>query len=155
MNYSFLLFQSFLIMFFSGTVNPARSTEKEADRILGKWMTEQKNLIVEVYKEGIEYKARILWFNDSDDRSRPMDIRTDLRNQNPELRSRKLIGLDVLKLLTYHRESNTWENGVIYDALSGKEWSSYAYLTENGTLRVKGFWHFKFLSKSLDFTKIN
>lgn len=155
MNYSFLLIQVFMFLFSTSPLPANRTAEKEADRILGKWMTEQKNLIVEVYKEGSEYKARILWFNDSDDRSRPMDMRTDFHNQNPELRSRKLIGLDVLKLLTYNKESNTWENGIIYDALSGKEWSSYAYLTDTGTLRVKGFWHFKFLSKCLDFTRIN
>ncbi|TCC98316.1 DUF2147 domain-containing protein [Pedobacter hiemivivus] len=121
------------------------------DRIIGKWITEKKNLIVEIYKSGVEFKAKVLWFSDEDNLTEPIDSRTDFRNPNPTLRSRKLLGMEVLKQLKFIEESNSWEQGVIYDSLSGKEWSSCAFFTDKGRLRVKGYWRFKMLCKSLDF----
>lgn len=126
----------------------------DPDRIVGKWITEKKNLIVQVYRSKNEYKAKVLWFNDKDDLSRPMNIRTDYHNPDPALRDRKLIGMEVLKKLTYNNGTDSWEKGTIYDAQHGKEWSSYAYLTDDGLLRVTGYWQFKFISKSMDFNRI-
>lgn len=123
----------------------------QPDRIVGKWITEKKNLIVEIYKSGVEFKAKVLWFDDQDDLSSPMDSRIDFRNPDPALRSRKLVGMEVLKQLRFKQESNSWEDGIIYDSLSGKEWSSCAFFTNSGHLRVKGYWQFKMLCKSMDF----
>lgn len=132
----------------------AQGNVSNADRILGKWMTEKKNLIVEVYRHEHEYKAKILWFDDTDDLNRPAEMRRDDQNPDPSLRKRKILGLEILKLLAYKKETNTWEDGIIYDALSGKEWSSYAFITNKGLLRVKGYWHFKIFSKSVDFLPV-
>lgn len=125
------------------------------DKILGKWITsEKKNLIVSVYKEGGEFRAKVLWFNDSDDPSRPMNSRKDIHNPDEHLRNQRIIGMDVLKDLKYNPESNRWEDGVIYDPLSGREWSSVVWLDKEGELKVKGYWHFEFLSKTLVFDKM-
>ncbi|WEK18637.1 MAG: DUF2147 domain-containing protein [Candidatus Pedobacter colombiensis] len=121
------------------------------DKIVGKWISEKKNLIVEIYKSGIEFKAKVVWFDDQDDLSSPMDNRTDFRNPDPALRSRKLLGMEVLKQLKFKEESNSWEDGIIYDSINGKEWSSCAFFTDSGHLRVKGYWKLKMLCKSMDF----
>ena len=55
----------------------------------------------------------ILWFNDSDDKSKPMNIRTDEHNPDPK------------------------ENGKIYEPKTGRQWSSVAHLTDEGLLYVK------------------
>lgn len=143
-----VLMQLFLCFIICSSFKVARV--KNADRIVGKWITVQKNLVVEVYKFGNFYKAKVVWFNDTDDLSRPMNLRTDYRNPVPELRSRKPIGMDVLRTLSYDELSNTWENGFIYDSTTGKEWSSYIYFTDNGILRVKGYWHLKCFCKTMD-----
>jgi len=121
------------------------------DRIVGKWITEEKNLIVEIYRSGAEFKAKVLWFEDEDVLSSPIDSRVDFRNPNPALRSRKLLGMEVLRQLRFKEDSNSWEDGIIYDSISGKEWSSCAFFTDSGRLRVKGYWQFKMLCKSIDF----
>lgn len=129
-------------------------TVSPADKICGKWISEQKNCIVQVYRNGNEFNAKLVWFDDSDDRSQAMNVRTDYKNPDPALRNRKLIGMEVLEDLTYNPGSKTWENGMIYDAKSGKKWSSAAALTANNTLKVTGYWHFKFLGKTMVFNRM-
>jgi Uncharacterized protein conserved in bacteria (DUF2147) len=68
-----------------------KSNNNTADAIIGKWMNaEDNNLEVEIYKSGNEYKAKVVWFDDSDDKSRPMAQRCDTKNPDKTLRSRKL-----------------------------------------------------------------
>ncbi len=124
------------------------------DRIIGKWMSEQKNCIVQVYKNGDEFGAKLVWFDDADDKTKPMNTRTDFKNPNVSLRNRKLIGMDVVDNLTYNPASNSWENGLIYDASNGRTWSSVASMTNDGLLKVTGYWHFKFLGKTMVFKRI-
>lgn len=126
-------------------------TATSPDKITGQWMAAKNNLIVEVFKSGATYNARIVWFNDSDDPSKPMKVRLDTHNSNPSLRSRHILGMQVVSNLVFDPAAKTWDNGIIYDARTGREWSSYAYMAENGILRVKGYWHFKFLGESMDF----
>ncbi|MDA9555688.1 DUF2147 domain-containing protein [Pelobium sp.] len=125
------------------------------DKILGKWIAaEDKNVIVSVYKESGEYRAKVLWFNDSDDPNQPMNIRKDIHNPNETLRNQKVLGMDVLKNLKYNPESNRWEGGLIYDPKTGREWSSVVSLQNDGELKVKGYWHFEFLCKTMIFKKV-
>ncbi len=108
---------------------------------------------VQVYKEGNEFKGRIVWFKDSDNPAKPMATRTDENNPDPKLRNRKVIGMQVLSRLRYNPKSKRWENGRIYDPKTGRVWSSFAYLDEEGVLNVKGFWQFEFIGKTMRFTK--
>lgn len=142
------------LLFCLFTIQPTKTaTTKPENLILGKWMSTQKNLMVDIYKENNEFRAKVIWFSDKDDKSNPMASREDFRNPNENLRTRKLLGMDILKDLQYNPESKRWEDGLIYDPLSGREWSSVVYFDDQGDLKVKGYWHFEFISKTLTFTK--
>jgi uncharacterized protein (DUF2147 family) len=134
---------------------PAQLSTKalSEDAIVGKWMSTKKNVKVEVYKVNDEFKAKVIWFDDKDDKSRPMQNRRDLKNPNPELRNNKILGMNVLKNLKFNPESNRWEDGIIYDANSGRHFSSVVYFNDDGLLEVKGYWKFEFISQTLEFTK--
>ncbi|MFA6246476.1 MAG: DUF2147 domain-containing protein [Mucilaginibacter sp.] len=125
-----------------------------AEKVCGKWKLDDDKLIVQVYKEGAEYKAKIVWFDDHDD-SKELNYWTDEKNPNPALRSRKLLGMNVLEQLTYNQQTNSWENGMIYDAKHGRLWNSSAYIDKEGALKVKGYWHFKFIGKTLTFKRLS
>lgn len=127
----------------------------DCDQIIGTWISEQRNFVVQVYKEGDSFKAVVLWFDDSDDKSRPMETRLDDKNPDKALRTRKVLGMSVLRNLEYNPKSNTWENGVIYDAKNGKEWTSCAAMQSDGCLKVTGYWHFKFIGKSIKFKRLS
>lgn len=128
------------------------SAQNNPDAILGKWMTEKKNCIVEVYKAGNEYKAKVIWFDVKG--KKPMDQWEDEKNPNPQLRHQKLLGMEVVNHLKYDASSGEWVDGVIYDATTGKKWDSVAWLTKSNQLKVKGYWVFKFLSQTRTFVRI-
>jgi len=131
------------------------ATTTNCDQIIGTWMASDKNIVVQVYKDGDSFKASIVWFDDSDDKTRPMDVRVDYKNPDKSLRTRKVLGMQVLRNLEYNTESNSWENGVIYDAKNGHEWTSCASIDKEGTLKVTGYWHFKFIGKSIKFNRLS
>jgi uncharacterized protein (DUF2147 family) len=126
-----------------------------AEKIVGKWMAlEDNNLEVEVYKTGNEYRAKIVWFDDSDDKSRQMAERCDTKNPDKKLRTRKIIGLQVMQGLVYNADDDEWQGGKIYDASSGKQWNAKAWLTTNGCLKVRGYWHLEFMGQNICFKKV-
>ena len=126
---------------------------KPEDAILGKWITIEGTLMIDVYKDKNDFKARITWFRNHDDTNSPMEKRLDKRNPDKSLRGKKILGMDVLKKLTYNACTNRWEHGIIYDATSGREWDSAAWVSNKGLLKVRGFWQFEFMGKTLTFKR--
>ena len=84
-----------------------------------------------------------------------MNVRCDTRNANQTLRKRKILGMEVLRNLKFNPSSGRWEGGIIYDANSGREWSSVVYFNNDGLLEVKGYWKFEFLCRTIVFKKVN
>lgn len=133
--------------------SPDDGTEAKADRICGKWASTEKNLVVEVYPYKGTYKAKIVWFTGGVTKAKPMETITDVKNPNTSLRTRKVLGLDVVENLKYNPKSDSWEGGKIYEVQSGKYWSAAAYLDKNGMLKVKGYWKMKLFGKTMTFKR--
>ena len=127
--------------------------QNKQDAIVGKWMSTDDNLLVEVYKSNNDFKARLLWFDDSDDKKNPYNTRLDSNNPDNSLRQRKLLGIEVLHGLAYNSQEDRWEDGRIYDSKSGKTWDASAWITDDHFLKVRGFWHFEFLGETMKFKK--
>jgi len=127
----------------------------DSDNIVGKWMNTENNLEVEIFKTGNEFRAKVIWFDDSDDKSQPMDERCDTKNTDKKLRTRKIIGLEVMRGLIYNANNDNWEGGRIYDSSSGKNWDANAWIMEDGMLKVRGYWHFLFLGQNIFFKRVS
>ena len=147
---NFLYFSFLLTHFFSIST----STVEVEKNILGKWMSEEKNLEVEIFKAGNQYKSTVVWFDDSDDKNIPMLLRCDTKNPDKKLRSRKVIGLEVMNGLVYNAEDDEWQSGRIYDASTGKDWNVKAWLNKDGILKVRGYWHFPIFGETMSFNKV-
>lgn len=150
MNIKFL-FCIILLVFYTNS-NFGKNSSAPADAICGKWETCENNLVILVYRESDFFRAKVVWFKDGDPRL--MNTWTDKRNPDKSLRSRKIIGMSVLKDMIYNPDTNSWENGIIYDSKHGHEWSASAYIDQNGQLKVKGYWHFKFIGHTLTFKRV-
>lgn len=131
------------------------SAQHRGNDIIGRWMSQENNLEVEVFKTGNEYKARVVWFRDCDVNTRPINVISDRKNPNEALRTRKIIGMEVMHGLVYNADDNEWQNGRVYDATSGKDWNVKVWLTEKQILKVRGFWHFQFLGQNMLFKKVS
>ena len=90
------MFKFLSIVFFIGLSFQCYADKMpESDRICGKWVSSDKKLIVEVFKDQGKFKAKIVWFND--DPSKPMEEWRDKHNPDPALRNRKIVGLEILQ----------------------------------------------------------
>lgn len=130
------------------------SPQNNPDDIIGRWMSTENNLAVEIFKTNNEYKAKVIWIDDSDDKNRPMNIRSDWKNPDERLRARKIIGLVVMHGLFYNKENNDWEGGRIYDPNSGKDWNAKVWVMRGDRLKVRGYWDFQMLGKDILFKKV-
>ncbi|MCD8740326.1 DUF2147 domain-containing protein [Mucilaginibacter roseus] len=130
----------------------ANITQLNGDAILGKWTSEDKKLVVEMYRSGAEYRGKMVWFKDDD--SKPMSEWTDKHNPDEKLRNRKLLGMDVVTGLKYDHEDKSYNDGHIYEAKSGKTWNATAKLASNDVLKVKGYWHVKFIGRTMTFMRV-
>jgi len=123
------------------------------EQILGKWISEEGDFIVDIYKVGNKYNAKLIWF-DATDTKLNLETATDGNNPDTDLKTRKLIGIDVLRDLIYNVIEEKYEEGTIYDATTGKAWTTFAYINSKNQLIVKAYWKFKFISQTLTLKKI-
>jgi len=96
----------------------------DEDNILGLWNTPENDSKIEIFKCGSKYCGRITWLKDpyylADDQGgmagKPI---VDRENPNPDLRTRPLIGLQIMEGFIYVGK-NVWEKGTIYNPDDGK-----------------------------------
>jgi len=145
-------FSALFVLLIISTGPSSGQSLKPSELICGKWENTQKSLIIQVYVDHGEVKAKILWYKGTE--GKPLDYWTDRHNPDPKLRSRKILGMQILRNLKYHSKTNSWEDGIVYDSKHGKEWNSSAYIDKNGNMRVRGYWHFKFIGKTMTFFRV-
>jgi uncharacterized protein (DUF2147 family) len=147
--------KTFLLAFLLFTISSFKTiVNNNADAITGKWMSADNNVEVEVFKTGNEYKAKVVWFDDSDDKSQPMGVRCDIKNPRETLRTRKIIGMEVMHGLVYNADDDEWQEGRIYDSSSGKDWNAKAWINKEGILKVRGYWHFSLFGQTMSFKRV-
>lgn len=145
------LFSLLVLILFTSVSSEGQRVPKN-ELICGKWELSENNLIVQVYMADNKFMAKIIWFRNTD--GQPMDYWKDDKNPDPKLRNRKILGMSVLQDLIYEPETNSWENGMIYDSKHGRDWNASAYIDKEGLLRIKGYWHFKFIGRTLIFRRV-
>lgn len=144
-----LVFTLLLTLFFSNSFAQSRSAK---DRICGKWENEAKTLRIQISTQGTDFTAKIIWFSNTE--GKPMNYWKDKRNPDPKLRNRTILGMNILRGLKYNEAKGTWEDGMVYDSKHGKEWNASAAIDSKGQLKVRGYWHFKWIGKNMKFHRI-
>jgi len=130
------------------------NAQNQQDAIVGKWESTEKDLIVEVYKQDNSFKAKIVWFYDENDTITPIAQRLDINNPKKALRTRPILGTDILSGLEYNTKQNKWTGGRIYDATSGRTWDATVWLISPNVLKVRGFYLVRWIGKTMNFTRL-
>jgi uncharacterized protein (DUF2147 family) len=139
----------FLFLYFNLMIGLSNIyTQNEGDKIIGTWMNAANDMKVEVYKTNGIYQAKVVWFGC--DPGFTMTDFYDKKNPNPALRTRPWLGMNVLEGLRF-KQRNEWGNGKIYDPNSGHTYDSVCHLTNENTLKVRGYWLYEWMGKSLVF----
>jgi uncharacterized protein (DUF2147 family) len=128
----------------------AQKINKSADAIIGKWMGENNEYQVDLYKDAAgKYAAKIIWFVVVTKGKTMADI-VDKNNPNPKLKTRKWLGMQTLSGLEYDGK-NKWVNGEIYVPKTGKTYSAKCTLTSKNNLEVRGFIGISLLGETIKF----
>ena len=114
----------------SAAVLLAATPAMAAAPISGKWITAEKDSIIEIEPCGANMCGKISKF------LKPVEGPPfDRNNPNKALQNRPLLGLPILLALA--DGGKQWE-GKIYDPKGGKTYKSKVYRNADGTLTVKG-----------------
>ena len=123
----------------------------KSNNLVGIWISENKDLIVQVFENKQLLYGKLVWFKCTHKEKKPMEDHKDEKNSNPDLRGKSWLNLIILSGLKYNG-GNKWENGKIYDTNSGKTYSASVTLIENKII-VRGYWGIELLGKSMIFKR--
>ena len=122
------------------------------DEIIGLWYNEDKTEMIEIYIKGNYYFGKIHWLKNSTTNG---EATRDVYNENPQLRSRVLTGIDVLLKFEYKIGRDKWKSGEIYNYSNGNTYNGKMRINNEGNLEVHGYWWFlSFLGSTKTYTKV-
>ncbi len=115
----------------------------------GAWNTGESH--VEIYECGALLCGRIIALDE------PLDAdgkeKTDKNNPDPALRSRPIIGMDLVAGFS-RKSDREWVGGTIYDPRDGKTYKCRMTVQDDGTLEVRGYVGLPLFGKTVVWTRI-
>ena len=118
----------------------------KADDIIGIYWSPERKSQVMIYKaKSGKYDGKIIWSKTPG--------KLDENNPNISLRDRPLKGLDILKDFVFDGDDE-WENGTIYDPVSGNTYDSYMTFKSDNKLKVRGYIGVSLFGRTAIFEKI-
>lgn len=104
-----------------------------AQDVVGKWKLSDGSAIVEIYQKGGVYNGKIVWLKNPTEADGSPAV--DDKNPDAKLRSRKIIGLNMLSNLK--KDDEKYSGGSIYDPGNGKTYNC-SMKVEGDVLKVRG-----------------
>lgn len=136
---------------------PVSGVFAAADDVAGTWLTADGRALIEIYPCGAKVCGRVAWLREP---GFPMDDpegmggkpRVDRFNPDPALRTRRVIGLQIMEGFT-RKADNRWEHGTIYDADTGKTYRSRLTLLSPNRLDLHGYIGIPLIGRSQIWTR--
>jgi uncharacterized protein (DUF2147 family) len=117
------------------TLINAFGQKTKGNQILGAWLSEDKDVKVEIYKSGDHYFGKLVWGKEMYEADGKTS-RKDVENKDQKLRSRNLKDLIMLSNFTYH--DDVWDGGEIYDPRNGSTYNCILKLKDD-RLDIRGY----------------
>lgn len=124
--------------------------------ILGPWKTDGGDSRLELFKCGDKICGKIVWLKEPnyiDSKDGPVGkTKIDRKNPDPALRTRPILGLQVMKGLTA-KGKNRWANGTCYDPETGKSYKCKMNLAAPDRLELRGYIGISLLGRNFILTR--
>lgn len=114
------------------------------DAVIGKWVNSTGEAHVDITKRGDKYFGKIVWLKAPKDEKGVN--KTDVKNPEEKLRSKPILGLEILKNFIF--EDGKWTDGKIYDPKSGKTYNCNMTMKGNDILNMRGYIGVSLLGRS-------
>lgn len=121
-----------------------------SDKILGIWLSQEKDGKIEIYKSENKYFGKLIWgktMYEADGSTSKKDV----KNKDEKLRSRNL--KDLLMLKNFKYDDGVWDGGEIYDPYSGKTYSCTMKIAD-GKLNIRGYIGISLLGRTAVWEKV-
>lgn len=117
----------------------------KADDLLGTYMTDKNEGMVEITKRGTKYYGILTWTKTPG--------KLDANNPDKKQQTEKLAGKEILKDFDFDGK-DLWSNGTIYDPKNGKTYSCKITRDEKGNLNVRGYIGVSMLGRTTFWVKV-
>lgn len=131
----------FLILLLTSILSFAQN----GDVIIGTYMTDKNEGMVEISKKGTKYFGTLTWTKTPG--------KLDLNNPDKKQQTDKLAGKEILKNFDFDGKE-LWHNGTIYDPKNGKTYSCKITRDDKGNLNVRGFIGVSLLGRTAFWVKV-
>jgi uncharacterized protein (DUF2147 family) len=126
----------FLVALAIAPVAFSQEPESASIRIRGNWLTAEGESKIEIYRcDSVTLCGKIVWLRDPLKNGKPV---VDDKNPEDTLRSRPVMGLELLRGFTYAGDG-VWSGGKIYDPKSGNDYSAKMTLVDSANLDLRGY----------------
>lgn len=123
----------------------------ESPTPVGVWLHANERIKIEIVPCGDLLCGNIIWFKwPNDAQGLPL---VDLKNADPALRARPLLGLTVLYGLR-RTGKNEWEDGYVYNPDDGKNYRANMTIQNDGTLRIRAYFLIPLFGHTLIWTRV-
>jgi uncharacterized protein (DUF2147 family) len=138
----------------------AAASAVEPDAILGTWLAEDRHghrdAIVEIERRGDEYTATVVWvkyavYPPEDPKGMAGQPVVDRENPDPALRSRPVLGIQMLSGLRFDGEA--WVGGTLYSPREGSTYSAKVTPAGPDALAVRGYVGTPWLGQTVTWTR--
>jgi uncharacterized protein (DUF2147 family) len=117
---------------------------------IGVWQESSERIQVEVAPCGDRLCGKLVWFRwPRDAAGLPL---VDLKNPDPNLRTRPLLGLTILQGLRRTGE-RTWADGRIYNPNDGVNYKASMSMADDGSVRMRAYVLLPILGKTYVWTR--
>lgn len=120
----------------------------------GKWTNESNNITISFYQtDDKSWNAKIVGLSENhNQKNEPL---RDVYNPDPELRSRKVVGIDYLYGFKSKGQNTRYTAGNIYYYENGNNYNAVIFVEDKNTISIKGYWwFFRFLGSSKTWKRI-
>ena len=127
-------------------------TSAQADKVLGKWVSQAKDSQTEIFKSGNTYYGTLLagWGNDLYEKD-GKTLRKDTKNPAAALRGQTLLNAVILSSLVY--EDGVYKRGTYYDVRTGKTFNCTMKM-QGESLEIRIYWKLPLLGLTKKWTRL-
>lgn len=133
------------------------NAESAGDAILGVWHTTDDKSQVQIFKTNNQYFGKIVSLKEpnwpaNSKFGKPGTPKNDRNNSDPALRSRPIIGLQMVQNFNYEGK-NRWGSGRVYDPMNGKTYHGKITMTATNRLELRGYIGISLLGRTVIWTR--
>lgn len=126
----------FLALFYVNlSLMPALAQQPAADAVVGIWQADDRTVKLDMYKNGTEVQARLLYGNELVEADN-ITFKKDTKNPDPAMRSRSM--KNVVFIWGLRWDGSQWTGGSLYDGSSGRTYSCQVQVID-GKMRLRGY----------------